>query len=122
MWHNHDMPTGRLPSLTNAKTLEKNIPIDALQGLAMAGKVPPTGVEQTSNPEGNKHSTGSVPPPVPPSGTINPELAELIELWNTMDATAQADLLTVARRSIGDQEKILEALGTVPPKPPKPVG
>ena len=88
----------------------------------MAGVIPPTGVEQSSNPEGNKHSTGSVPPPVPPSGTINLELAELIELWNTMDATAQADLLKVARSSVGDQEKILETLGTVHPKPPKPVG
>ena len=32
---------------TNRKTPKplKNMPIDALQGLAMAGKIPPTGIE-----------------------------------------------------------------------------
>jgi hypothetical protein len=67
--------------------------IDALQGLAMAGLIPPTGLEQSQNPLGNRQLDGVVPPYVPPSQHITPELIELLGLWDRMDEAGKSDLL-----------------------------
>ena len=95
------MPTGRLPSLTNAKTLEKNIPIDALQGLAMAGKVPPTGIENQSIPKGNEPILISGYSPGYSSQPISPETAELLRLWDALGDPEREALLSVARGLAG---------------------
>lgn len=50
------------------------------------------------------------------------EFLELVGLWDSMDESARFDLLSMARSRVGDLEKNLDALGTVPSKPPKPVG
>lgn len=95
------MPTGRLPSLTNAKTLEKNIPIDALQGLAMAGKVPPTGIENPSIPQGNTRFSNLGYSPGYSSEPISPETAELLRLWAALGDAEREALLSVARGLAG---------------------
>jgi integrase len=83
-------------SLTKNQGTQKpleNMGIDALQGLAMAGLIPPTGLEQSQNPLGNRQLDGVVPPYVPPSQHITPELIELLGLWDRMDEAGKSDLL-----------------------------
>ncbi len=46
---------------------------------------------------GNKQDAEFVPPLVPPSATVNGDLAELLELWGTLATAAQLELLAAAR-------------------------
>ena len=59
------------------------------------------GVEQSANSLKKVGSVGCVPPLVPPSVPITPELSELIGLWARLDKSARADLLRVARGLAG---------------------
>jgi hypothetical protein len=71
--------------------------IDASQGLMMASKMPPLGLEESRKTRGKTSSHGNVPPYVPPSGTINQQLQELICLWTSLDEGNKSELLTYAR-------------------------
>lgn len=91
-----DIPT----PVTNhheAKKPLKNKGFDGSSVSVIEAKIPPARIEQTAKPLGNQLSSILGTPLGTPSQPITPELSELIELWNTMDSAAQADLLTVAR-------------------------
>jgi integrase len=81
------------------KPLE-NMAYDASQGLGMDPLVPPQGLEHAANSLGKKQSGGDVPPYVPPSQTITPDLRELIELWPRVPESAREELLAAARSLI----------------------
>lgn len=69
--------------------------------------VPPTGILQSSNSRENKHSAAAVPLPVPLSQAINPELSELLSVWDNLDESARRDLLNVTRSwAAGCKKKI----------------
>ena len=57
----------------------------------------PTGLEHADNSQGKSTVFPSVPMPVPISGLIESDLAEILTLWNKLDESARRDLLAVAR-------------------------
>ncbi len=59
--------------------------------------VTPTGLEQGDNSQGKSSVSTLVPMPVPISGPIESDLAEILSLWNELDESGRRDLLAVAR-------------------------
>ena len=102
---------------TKKKPLE-NMLVDASQGLVMAGQMTPMGMEHRANSQGNRLSGGDVPPYVPPSESITPDLIELIGLWDRLDESARDDLLRVARSwaASGKELGTLQKRTNEPPK------
>ena len=60
--------------------------------------VPPQGLERLSKTRGKMSPGDLVPPPVPPSRSIDDPAAEdLLAIWAVLDTRTRDDLLAVAR-------------------------
>ncbi|HMO14371.1 MAG TPA: hypothetical protein PKD64_11465 [Pirellulaceae bacterium] len=60
--------------------------------------MPPLGLEESRKTRGKSIKSGSVPPPVPPSGSINQGLHDLIECWNRLGIEDRKALIEFAKR------------------------
>jgi hypothetical protein len=96
------------PIKRNQKTKKPSVLLgsDGFGCVQTGSLMTPTGSELSANSLGNHNHSNSVPPPVPPSGSIigksvDADTSELLSIWSALDDSARRDLLSVARSWVG---------------------
>ncbi len=99
----------RLGTISDHHEIDKTGEMIGDDGMCYSTEYPRQDSNRSKKPQGKRHVSKIVPPPVPPlASSMPPGASELLAIWSALDAHQQAELLRVAR-AMADHPAALDA-------------